>query len=127
MTEIEITLPYPPTTGNHTTKKGRHGFYTVPGVKAYRDEVAYRLAADGLVLGLEGPLAVEWMVSPPNRRAVDEDNFLKVAKDALTRAGFWIDDSNKVIRRTTFEWLDPTPGGAVRLRVAYLGATIATR
>lgn len=123
---IELALPYPPTTGNHTTKRGNGRFYTQDKVKAYRQAVASILAQQGMVLGLEGPIVVDWRVAPPDRRAVDEDNLLKIIKDALTRAGFWVDDSNKVIRRTTFTWLDPIAGGWVGLSVALSGATIAT-
>jgi Holliday junction resolvase RusA-like endonuclease len=41
----------------------------------------------------------------------------KVVADALTKAGFWKDDSNKVLTRETFEWTPPTPGGAIGLTV----------
>ena len=77
----------------------------------------------GALLGkkaLGGPLAVSWLLSPPDRRARDVDNVRKVVADALTRAGFWVDDSNKVLVRETFDWHDPTPGGEVHLIVEVL-------
>jgi Holliday junction resolvase RusA-like endonuclease len=39
----------------------------------------------------------------------------KVVGDALTRAGLWTDDSNKVLRREVFDWTDPEPGGQILL------------
>ena len=113
-----IDLPWPPTTGNHTTKLGKSGFYTVPSIKRYREQIAWLLKAAKLDLNLEGPLRVAWAANPPDRRAVDEDNVMKVVKDALTKGGLWKDDSNKVIRSTTFDWGDPIPNGRIMITVS---------
>lgn len=117
MSHITLTLPYPPTTGNHSTKKGARGFYTVPEIKRYREVIAEYIRARGLNTQIEGPLHVVWDVAPKNRRAVDDDNLMKVVKDALTRANFWVDDSNKVIRSTHFRWHDPVECGFVVLSI----------
>ena len=114
---IRLVLPYPPTTGNGSTRKGRYGFYTVAPIKHFRQAVENYLVENNLVLGIDGPLKVQWFVSPPNRRGVDADNILKVCQDALSRAGFWVDDSNKVIRRTEFTWLDPVTCGHVNVSI----------
>jgi hypothetical protein len=39
----------------------------------------------------------------------------KELADALTLAGLWTDDCGRVIRRETWEWVDPIPGGQVLL------------
>jgi crossover junction endodeoxyribonuclease RusA len=119
----EFSLPWPAATGNHAVKHTRTGgHYKTPQAKAYEAVVAQIVAAMGLgnLLGkkpLAGPLAVSWLLSPPDRRARDLDNLRKVVADALTRAGFWEDDSNKVLVRESFEWADSTPGGEISLLV----------
>jgi crossover junction endodeoxyribonuclease RusA len=119
----EFALPWPKVTGNHAVKHTRSGgHYKTPEAKAYEATVAQIVASMGMgsLLGqkaLGGPLKVLWLLSPPDRRARDVDNVRKVVADALTRAGFWEDDSNKVLVRETFEWADSTPGGEVSLLV----------
>ena len=119
----EFALPWPTVTGNHAVKHSRTGgHYKTPEAKRYEGTVAQIVAGMGLgnLLGqkpLGGPLAVSWLLSPPDRRARDLDNLRKVVADALTRAGFWADDSNKVLVRESFEWADSTPGGEVSLLV----------
>ena len=119
----EFALPWPEATGNHAVRHTRTGgHYKTPKAKAYEAVVAQIVAAMGLgnLLGqqpLGGPLAVSWLLSPPDRRARDLDNLRKVVADALTNAGFWADDSNKVLVRESFEWSEPTPGGEVSLLV----------
>ena len=122
----EVALPWPTVTGNHAVKHSRTGgHYKTPEAKRYEGTVAQIVAGMGLgtLLGqkpLGGPLAVSWLLSPPDRRARDLDNLRKVVADALTRAGFWADDSNKVLVRESFEWADSTPGGEVSLLVEVL-------
>lgn len=123
----EFSLPWPAATGNHAVKHTRTGgHYKTPAAKAYEGTVAQIVAGMGMgsLLGqkpLDGPLAVSWLLSPPDRRARDIDNLRKVVADALTKAGFWVDDSNKVLTRESFEWADSTPGGEVSLVVEVLG------
>lgn len=123
---FEFALPWPAATGNHAVKHTRTGgHYKTPKAKAYEATVAQIVAAMGMgsLTGqkpLGGPLAVSWLLAPPDRRARDVDNVRKVVADALTRAGFWLDDSNKVLTRESFEWSDSTPGGEVSLLVEVL-------
>ena len=122
----EFALPWPSATGNHAVKHTRTGgHYKTREAKAYEALVA-RIVG-GLGLGhqfgekpLGGPLAVSWLLSPPDRRARDVDNVRKVVADALTRAGFWADDSNKVLTRESFEWGDVSPGCEVNIVVEVL-------
>jgi crossover junction endodeoxyribonuclease RusA len=119
----EFSLPWPKATGNHAVKHTRTGgHYKTNEAKAYEAMVAQIVAGMGMgsLLGknpLGGPLSVSWLLSPPDRRARDIDNLRKVVADALTKAGFWVDDSNKVLTRESFEWSDSTPGGEVSLLV----------
>lgn len=119
-------LPWPAVTGNHAVKHTRAGgHYKTPPAKAYEALVAQIVASMGMgsLIGrkaLGGPLSVSWLLAPPDRRARDVDNVRKVAADALTLAGFWKDDSNKVLVREAFEWTEPTPGGAIGLTVEVL-------
>lgn len=56
---------------------------------------------------------MDFLVEPPDLRARDVDNLMKVVKDALTDAGFWVDDSNKVIRKGSWEWAGPGKGSVL--------------
>jgi crossover junction endodeoxyribonuclease RusA len=120
---FSFALPWPKVTGNHAVKHTRAGgHYKTPEAKAYEAVVAQIVASMGMgnLLGkkpLGGPLKVLWLLSPPDRRARDVDNVRKVVADALTKAGFWLDDSNKVLVRETFEWAPSTPGGEVSMMV----------
>ena len=116
---IELQLPYPPagTTGNHAVKHGKNGSYLTEAATRYRQAVAYAVALAGARRRFEGPLAVEWVLSPPDSRARDTDNVRKSLADALTKAGLWADDSNRVIRREVFDWTEPVQGGSVLLRI----------
>jgi len=123
---IELELPYPPS-GNTATRHVRGGaHYKTAGTQAYRVAVARALAEVGLGLGtaaepLKGPLALSWLLLPPDKRGRDVDNARKEMADALTAAGLWKDDSNRVIRRESFEWGPELPGGRVELTVEVLG------
>lgn len=122
----EFELPWPKVTGNQAVRHTRTGgHYKTDQAKAYEAVVAQIVAAMGMgtLLGqkpLAGPLSVAWLLSPPDRRARDIDNLRKVVADALTRAGFWEDDSNKVLVREAFEWADSTPNGELHLTVEML-------
>lgn len=122
----EFELPWPKVLGNHATKHTRAGgHYKVPEAVAYEALVGQIVASMGMgrltnQKPLAGPLSVSWLLGPPDSRARDVDNVRKVVADALTKAGFWKDDSCKVLVREAFEWTKPTPGGAIGLTVEVL-------
>ena len=123
---FEFELPWPKVLGNHATKHTRAGgHYKVPEAVAYEALVGQIVASMGMgrLTGqkpLDGPLSVSWLLGPPDNRARDIDNVRKVVADALTKSGFWTDDSCKVIRREAFEWTKATPAGAIGLTVEVL-------
>lgn len=121
--ELILLLPYPPagTTGNHAVKHARGGHYLTDKAKRFLAHINSVVTCQNGKRGFEGPIAVEWIVCPPDRRARDSDNVMKTVKDALTKAGVWVDDSNKVIRREVFEWGLPVEDGRVTIKVIAFG------
>ena len=113
-TSYTFELPYPPLSGNRASRTGRGRHYTPKELVAYRQRLAIEASRQGVAgLMLAGPLVFRVQLMPPDLRARDEDNALKVLKDAMTRARIWVDDSNRVIRRTGVEWCDVVSGGLV--------------
>jgi len=115
---VTIELPYPGRTGNHSVRHTATGRHYVS-----KEALAYRALVSQALRGRRappGPISVAWTFVPPDRRARDADNLLKVVKDALTLAGFWADDSNKVIQRGDWEWVEPEKGGSILLTVSSL-------
>jgi crossover junction endodeoxyribonuclease RusA len=102
---MHLELPYPTKSGNnHTRGKAGGGRYLTP------EALAYRPAVSDALRGRQAPsgrLAVGFVLAPPDRRARDVDNVLRPLKDALTHAGFWPDDSNKVIASGEWQWSEP--------------------
>ena len=113
-----LELPWPGATGNRQARHGKHGAYLNPAVARFRALVAQTAAAQGwggwdARKPLLGPLAVELLMAPPDKRARDADNVAKVVLDSLTHAGVLSDDSNRVVRRVVLEWTQPMPAGRV--------------
>ena len=114
---IELDLTYPPRSGNHTTQRGQGRTYTDSAIVAWRGVVANLVADAGAAQMLPGPLHLTVWAAPPDARARDSDNLIKVLGDALTRARVWVDDSNKVIPKLTVEWFAPVNGGALKITI----------
>lgn len=116
---IDLILPYPPagTTGNHAVQHGGGGHYLTPAAKRYRTDIAVAVVQQGGNKHLTGPLAVVWIVNPPDLRARDCDNLRKTCADNLTKAGVWLDDSNKVIKRELFVWGEVVKNGRVTVKI----------
>jgi Holliday junction resolvase RusA-like endonuclease len=119
---FDIELPWPGATGNTQARHGKHGSYLNPLVARYRAVVAQTASGQGwgswgTRKSLLGPLALNLLLAPPDRRARDADNVAKVLCDSLVHAGVLSDDSNKVVSRLTIEWTDPEPGGRVLVTI----------
>ncbi len=68
----------------------------------------------GAVVPIVGPVAVEIILCPPDRRRRDIDNCLKALLDSLTHAGVWEDDSQ--VKRLTVDMTDKI-AGTVAIRI----------
>ncbi|GAB6037146.1 crossover junction endodeoxyribonuclease RusA [Fundidesulfovibrio butyratiphilus] len=121
---IELKLPWPIST-NKAWKPHGNRFRLNPKVKVFRLAVKSIVVAAKLTgLPLHGPLQVDVMLFPPDRRIRDGDNFDgKVLYDALTKAGVWCDDSQVRDRRQ--RWGEVVKGGCVVIKIATLGEMAA--
>jgi crossover junction endodeoxyribonuclease RusA len=91
---------------------------TVRG-RAYRAAVIKEMERQGLSGEfLSGDLEVHITLNPPTLRRYDCDNFAKSLLDALTHAGFWIDDSQ--IQILTIKKGLKVAGGGVDVKVSLL-------
>lgn len=110
---IEFTLPFPPSVNHYwssfrgrvmVSKRGK--LYRSAALEAIRDQAVP-------IEGIGGPLQVELLAHPPDRRRRDLDNLQKALLDAVVAAGVIEDDSNiddlRVIRGPVF------PGGKVQV------------
>ena len=110
---IELTLPYPPSVNSYYRHVGPRVLISREG-RRFRKRVCSILAACR-VRPLEGPLALEIDVHPPDRRRRDLDNTLKALLDAMEHGGAYRDDSQIV--RLVIEKKRPQPGGCVIVRL----------
>lgn len=115
---LVLELPWPPRTGNRTTRHARGGHYTAPEVVQYRAEVARLLERLRLSqLRLAGRYEVRLALQPPDSRSRDGDNLEKVLWDSLVKGGLLQDDSNKVLVNTIREWMAPEKPGRILLAI----------
>lgn len=87
-------LPYPPSVNHYWRRVGARTLISRAG-RAFRRDVCSLLAARR-VRPLDGPLAVQIEVHPPDRRRRDIDNLQKALLDALQHGGAYHDDSQIV-------------------------------
>jgi Holliday junction resolvase RusA-like endonuclease len=110
---FEIELPYPPSVNHYWRRVGARTLISRGG-RAFRQTVCTILAA-AQVRPLEGALAIDVDVFPPDHRRRDLDNSLKSLLDALAHGGAYHDDSQ--IARLTVERRHVVPSGMVRVRL----------
>lgn len=113
MIPLEFTLPFPPSV-NHYWRNFRGRMVIGARGRAYRKAAIEAIGDQGVPLdGIGGPLKVELLAHPPDRRRRDLDNLQKALLDAVVAAGVIEDDSNiddlRVIRGPVF------PGGKVEV------------
>ena len=119
MPDFEFNLPYPPTV-NHYHQPVRHGrgVRIIKGAKAraYQAEAVAALVAAGLDgEAIAGPVKVTITLNPPTLASYDVDGRPKGVLDALTAAGFWLDDSQ--VQSMTVEKGVKVKGGNVVVKV----------
>ena len=115
-----LELPFPPISGSAYTRHARRGSfitkYKVPKAIAYIKDIREAAERAGKAdLMLPGPLDIEIEITPPDLRARDADNVMNLFLDAVTSAGVWVDDSNRVIGKTTISWRPKVKGGSITL------------
>jgi Holliday junction resolvase RusA-like endonuclease len=88
---FEVELPYPPSINHYWRRVGPRTLISREG-RRFRQRVMAILAARR-VEPLQGPLAVEVEIHPPDHRRRDIDNVQKALLDALQHGGAYEDDS----------------------------------
>ena len=104
MNTYSITLPWPPS-NNRYYRHNRGRTHVSAEGQAYRDNVARIIKNAMLDIGLAMP--------------VNLDNLQKAAFDALTKAGFWLDDAQVVDYRVVK--MPVTKGGRLELTITEMG------
>lgn len=91
MNEYTFSLPYPPSV-NHYWRTAKGVTYISKEGRVFREKVRKIITDLKLNIHLTSRLKVTLYVAPPDRRKRDIDNTLKASLDALSHAGFWLDD-----------------------------------
>lgn len=110
---LEFDLPYPPSVNHYWRRVGARTLISRGG-RVFRAAVCSLLAARG-VHPLSGPLVVDVLIHPPDRRRRDIDNVQKALLDALQHGGAYGDDSQIV--RLTIEKGQPMEGGKTIVQI----------
>lgn len=92
---MTITIPFPPTTGNHQHIALRNGRRILrKDIIAWRDEVSRLVSKIQIRFMTLAPLSMHVDVYMPDNRKRDLDNIAKVVSDALEESGMILDDSS---------------------------------
>ena len=91
MSQIKITLPYPPSVNHYWGQLGSRKFLGKKG-KEFREAVIIAIY-NAKQRGLAGRLHMEVYLYPPDKRKRDVDNVLKPLLDAMEHAGCYENDS----------------------------------
>lgn len=113
--EYKFSMSYPPSINGYWRSFRGRQIISKRG-REYRIKAISELSR----LGLSGELiseslSVRMVINPPTLRKYDIDNFCKAAFDALSHAGFWVDDEQ--IIRLTIEKGEKVKGGRLDLSV----------
>ena len=111
----EFSMPWPPSVNAWKTPFKNRMILTKRG-RQYRKDALECLQNLGLTgESVSERLTVHLTLNPPTARKYDIDNFCKSVFDALTHAGFWLDDEQ--VYRMVVEKGVKTSGGNVGLKV----------
>ena len=116
---VELFIPYPPTPASRP-RVTSHGTYFTGSYRDYRK--ALELAIPPAPAPLEGNLTVNVTfdcVKPKTTKRLnprgDIDNHVKAIFDAITKAGYWVDDDQITQLYATKQWADPTPATTITI------------
>lgn len=117
MNTYRISLAWPPSNNRYYRHNRGRTHISTEG-KQYRDMVADVIKQEMLDIGLTSQLKVRIECHMPDRRHRDLDNLQKAAFDALTKAGFWVDDVQVVDYRVVK--MPVVKGGRLELTITEL-------
>lgn len=108
-----ITLPFPPSMNAYwrTPRAGPLAGRTMLSVQA-REYRKAAMQAIGKRKPIESRVSVVLVLNAPTKRSYDIDNRAKAPLDALTHAGYWLDDG-QVDKLTIIRGAVGKPGSAV--------------
>lgn len=118
MCDYEFKMPFPPSVNAWKSPFKNRMILTAKG-RAYRSEAVEAMQILGLSNEmLSGRLVVHLTLNPKTNRKYDIDNFCKSLFDAMTKAGFWVDDEQ--VDRLVIEKGEKVDGGSVEVKVICL-------
>ena len=91
MNRYLLQLPWPPS-NNRYWRHSRGIHYISDWGKRYRKEVIEIIQQQQLDIKITPRIRIAIHAAPPDNRKRDLDNLPKAVFDALTSAGFWLDD-----------------------------------
>jgi crossover junction endodeoxyribonuclease RusA len=105
---IRVELPFPvPLSACFTNAPGK-GRVPTPRYKAWQEEALWMLLAQR-AKPVDGQVSVFIRLVAPDKRHRDAGNCDKAVGDILVKAGIIKDDSNRYVRRLTYEWASDGP------------------
>jgi crossover junction endodeoxyribonuclease RusA len=114
---IRIELPFPvPLSACFTNAPGR-GRVPTARYKAWQEEALWMIKAQRPV-PMTGQVSIFIRLVAPDKRHRDAGNCDKACVDILVKAGLIKDDSNRYVRRLTYEWGEDGPGCVVLIQQA---------
>ena len=110
---MEFELPFPPSVNRIWRNIGNRTILSREA-RLYRQTIESILQCKRFNI-LVGPIAVDILAFPPDRRRRDIDNLSKALLDSLQHAGAFLDDSQ--IERLSIERREVIPNGGVIVRI----------
>ena len=117
---MEFELPLPPSVNRLWRNIGNRTILSREA-RVYRQVIKSILQCHRFDI-LVGPIAVDILVFPPDRRRRDIDNIPKALLDSLQHAGVFVDDSQ--IERLSIERREVVPHGRVMVKVESIDVQI---
>lgn len=115
MADYDFSMPFPPSINGYWRTFRNRQVISKRG-REYRKASISHLESIGLSgENVEGALSVHMVINPPTLRKYDIDNFCKAPFDALSHAGFWLDDDQ--IFKLSIEKGEKVKGGRIDLKI----------